>query len=322
MSATIVVTAVGGGVGQSILKCLKDTPWRTAGVDLYTTAAGLYLADEGFIGKPAADPEYIPRLMEVCEQTSARYVFPGMDAELQPLAENAHRFAAIGTTVVVSPPQVIELSDNKLALNRFLESRGITCIPTAQTLEEAEQTLTPPYIVKPAVGCRSIGVRRVEDLKQANLQPGEIIQEYIPGDEYTCGSVSFDGQSVGVIAMRRELRGGDTYKAYVDQNPVVLDVVQQLIQIIKPVGPCNFQLRCRDGRPYLLEMNARCSGTTAARMLAGFNEPLLTVNLLEGYPVLPIDIRPIEVYRYWNEVAVTPDDRGKIRRSSGGVATD
>lgn len=312
MSGTVVVTAVGGGVGQSVLKCLKGSPWRTVGVDLSTRAAGLYLADHGYVGKPAVDPGFVPRLIEICRETEASYLFPGMDAELIPLAEHAEAFAEVGTRLVVSTLEVLRLSDDKLALHRFLESRGFATIPTAATLDEAEARLGPPYLIKPAVGCRSIGVRRVARLEQVELAPGEIIQQYIPGDEYTCGSVSFDGQPLGIIAMRRELRAGDTYKASVDQNSVVLEYVADLIRLMRPFGPCNFQLKLHDGRPYLLEINARCSGTTAARKLAGFNEPLITINHLEGNPSLPIEIQPIEVYRYWNEVKVRDEDRDNI----------
>lgn len=314
MSGTVVVTAVGGGVGQSVVKCLKGSTWRTAGVDISTRAAGLYLADQGYVGKPALDPGFIPRLLEICQQAEATYLFSGMDAELLPLAENAQAFADLGTMLILSPIDVIRLSDNKLALNHFLESRGIATIPTADSIEQARETLQPPYLVKPAIGCRSVGVRRAKNLDNIDLAPGEIIQQYIPGDEYTCGSVSFDGQPLGIIAMRRELRGGDTYKACVDQNPIVLNFVADLIRLIQPFGPCNFQLKLHDDQPYLLEINARCSGTTAARMLAGFNEPLLTINHLEGQPPPRIDIQPIEVYRYWNEVAVRRDEQEKIGR--------
>jgi carbamoyl-phosphate synthase large subunit len=56
--------------------------------------------------------------------------------------------------------------------------------------------------------------------------------------------------------------------------------------------------------PYVFEFNARCSGTTYCRTLAGFNEPLMTANLLlRGIPPA-YRIRPITILRYWKELVV------------------
>ncbi len=311
MSTPVVITAVGGGVGQSILKCLRGTDYRTIGVDIYDTAAGLYLADEAFLSKPAAHPGFIDSLLKVCRATGARYLFPGLDAELAPIAARRDAFLSIGTTPIVSDPAVVHLSDNKLALCRRLAERGLTSIPTYTSLEAAAAS-RGPYIIKPATGCRSQGVRKVESLAGVSLGPDEIVQAYIGGDEYTCGSVSFDGDVLGVIAMRRQLRDGDTYKAVVDQQPAVVGFVGQLLRDIRPFGPCNVQCRVQDGRVYTLEINARCSGTTAARMHAGFNEPRITLDHLEGRPTA-LTIEPIEVSRYWNEVVIRPADKARVR---------
>lgn len=311
MKRTVVVTAVGGGVGQSVLKCLGGADCRTIGVDIHDTAAGLYQADEGFLNHPANDPRFVDGLLDICRETKADYLFPGMDAELPYLAERRDEFLALGTTPVVSDPEVIRFSDNKLALCRHLARLGMTHIPTATSIEAARH-LKPPYIIKPATGCRSQGVRKVESLDGQVLEPGEIVQEFIEGDEYTCGSVGFDGRVLGVIAMRRELRAGDTYKAVVDQHPAVVRFVGDLVREIRPFGPCNVQCRVRDGQVFVLEINARCSGTTAARMHAGFNEPRMTIDHLEGREAT-CRIEPVEICRYWNEVVVRPGDKSRIR---------
>ena len=131
-----------------------------------------------------------------------------------------------------------------------------------------------------------------------------IVQEYIEGDEYTCGSVTLDEKCVGVIVMRRILRDGDTYKAFVDRNPKLESEVRSIVSALKPFGACNVQLRVRNGTPYVFEINARCSGTTAARALAGFNEPRMIAEYLIDQQQPSFNIREISILRYWKELVV------------------
>ena len=94
-----------------------------------------------------------------------------------------------------------------------------------------------------------------------------VAQEFIEGEEYTCGSVCFEDQCVGAILMKRELRFGNTYKAFVVQDEKLTNFVKNVLDVLKPFGPCNVQLRLRKGTPYIFEFNARRSGTTESANL-------------------------------------------------------
>jgi carbamoyl-phosphate synthase large subunit len=276
------------------------------------------MADAAYLGKNLDDPGFIERLIEICQAEGCKYLFSGFDAELAVLSRRSPTLRAKGIIPIVSTPEVVRLGDSKAALANFLKSNGFPYIPTATNYRELYD-LKGPYIVKPDAGCRSQGVEKfntVAEIQRAEIDfevHHKIAQEYIEGDEYTCGTVSFDGDVKGVIAMTRELRSGDTYKARVDQNPIVIEFVRDIISTIQPFGPCNVQLRLRDGVPYVLEINVRCSGTTAARTLAGFNEPEMVLNHLEGLPV-EHNIEPIEILRYWDEIAVRPAGKERIHR--------
>jgi len=93
--------------------------------------------------------------------------------------------------------------------------------------------------------------------------------------------------------------------------------VRRAAEALKPFGPCNFQLRLRDGVPYIFEINPRCSGGSYIRALAGFNEPLMTLNHIEHGIRPAYEIRPISVFRYWNEIVV--DSRRVAETRRGGV---
>ena len=51
---TVLITGVGGGVGQSIIKCLQGSDLRVIGADSDPTAAGLHAGiDAGYIEQAA-----------------------------------------------------------------------------------------------------------------------------------------------------------------------------------------------------------------------------------------------------------------------------
>lgn len=320
------MTGVGGGVGQSILKALEETDYDVVGVDSEELAAGLHAVPRAYKGHYASDPRFIDRLLEICRSANCGLIFPGHDAELLPLSENTPRFRAEGIIPVVSSPQTIRTCDDKLATHAFLEAHGFS-VPETGNLNEST-TYSRPIVLKPRCGgARSRNtyvVRSSNDLSlyRQLVDPGNcIVQEYIDGDEYTCGSVTLDGKCAGVIVMRRILRDGDTYKAFVVRNAPLESAVRRIVQQLQPFGACNVQLRVRNGEPFIFEINARCSGTTAARALAGFNEPKMIAGAsLEDIPPA-CSVRELSILRYWKELVV-PNCRIEQLRTSHFLAGD
>lgn len=308
---TIIVTGVGGGVGQSILKSLQGSSYRVVGVDAEATATGLYAVDRAYRVPRASDPAFVDRILEIARKEGAELVFPGLDPELPVFAAAVGRFRSAGIHVSISEPRIVEISDDKLATAQFLEANGF---PTPRTLllsDDPNDFASFPAVLKPRRGgSRSQGVfvaRTREDLSRfADTLPADnyVVQEQILGDEYTCGSVNFEGRCFGVITMRRILRDGDTYKAFVEKNASLSAFVTSVMQALKPYGACNTQLRLRDGIPYIFEFNARSSGTTFCRSLAGFNEPLMIANYLLRDESPQPEAREMTILRYWKEMAV------------------
>ncbi len=315
-----MVTGVGGGVGQSILKALAGTTYRVVSVDSEELAAGLYASPIAYKGYYASDPHFVDRLLEICRKEECGLIFAGHDAELLPLSEHAERFKAEGTIPVVSSTEVIQTCDDKLATNAFLKQHGFH-VPETWRLNEFT-TFHGPVVLKPQRGgARSRGVYVAHSSKAVGIYrqlvdpDNYIVQEYIGGDEYTCGSVTLGDKCAGVIVMRRILRDGDTYKAFVERNPRLESFVHEIVETLKPFGACNIQLRLRNGEPFVFEINARCSGTTAARALAGFNEPGMIADYLSKHIAPVYSIREISILRYWKELVV-PNSRIEEMRES------
>lgn len=109
----ILVTGVGGGVGQSVLKALSRTPYGVVATDAEVLAAGLHAAHKAYWGRYASDPRFTDRLLEICLAEQCGLIFAGHDVELLPLSENVDTFRAHGIVPVVSTPDIIRLCDDK-----------------------------------------------------------------------------------------------------------------------------------------------------------------------------------------------------------------
>ncbi len=317
----IAITGVGGGVGQSIVKSLQNTDYELVKIDGDPLATGLFTTGHSYLGEYAKNEEkYIARIIEICKKENCAILFPGLDRELSVLAQYKKQiYQQTGTRVIVSDPSVIEIADDKLLTAEFLKAKGFAAPVTV--LPSAYKEFQYPGILKMKKGgARSIGTYRVNSVKECAdiLEHIEVdnyvLQEYIEGDEYTCGSVFID-QLHGVIIMRRILRDGDTYKAFVENDKNLEIYVSNVVEALQPFGACNIQLRKRGNEYFIFEINARCSGTTASRTLAGFNEPLFICNYLLKQEKIKLEANPVCILRYWNELVVQYEDIDELKKN-------
>jgi carbamoyl-phosphate synthase large subunit len=167
-------------------------------------------------------------------------------------------------------------------------------------------------IVKPRVGARSIGVVKVANhaaLAAAVAAGGRVvIQECVATDEqeFTAGTLTFDRRCGASIVMRRDLRDGNTYRAYVAAYPELDAQVRRMAEALGAYGPANFQFRVdAGGNAKVFEINARFSGTTPFRMRAGFNEVEMVLrHVVLGEPLEQPAIQPMTILRYFDELVV------------------
>lgn len=329
----IAVSGVGGGVGQSIIKALADTKYEVIALDGEPLGTGLYAAGTSYTIPYANDPTFVDCIIEICKQEACKLFFPGLDAELAVLSKNVELFREAGIQLIVSSPEVVALSDDKLLTYTELTRHGALVPLTVDMADHLENgTALPPF---PFILKRRIGGARSKDVhllkgedELARLVEGGIdlkafiAQEYIGGDEYTCGSINFNGECKGVIVMRRTLRDGDTYKCFSVKDKMIEAEVKKIVNGIKPFGGCNIQLRVKDGKPYVFEINARCSGTTAARALCGFNEPRMIADfLLEGKEP-KYEIKEQTILRYWKELVVDNESVEQVQKDGTLSQTD
>ncbi|WP_313804068.1 ATP-grasp domain-containing protein [Sphingobium sp.] len=320
----ILVTGAGAVLGQGIIKSLRQSTLdcRVIAADPNPLSPGLYWADGAYRLPLANDPAFGDRIHQLLDRERPDAVLVGTDVELSYFAAERHRLEALfDTHVLVSDPRVVAIADDKLETARFFERAGLPHPASAAAEdEEAVEALIAavgfPLVVKPRIGARSVGVSLVQDRAELALarkgRGGLVIQQCVgdPDCEFTASTLVFDGEVQASIVMRRDLRDGNTYRAYTGDYPELNAQVRLLGRALRPHGPANFQFRTdAGGTPRVFEINARFSGTTPLRAMAGFNEVEMCVRkLLHDTPIVQPPVRSGVILRYLDEMFV-PQER-------------
>ncbi len=312
----VLVTGAGALLGQGILRSLLDSPLRPelVAVDPSPLSAGLYWVDRRHRVPLARDPSYLDVLEGILANERPDAVLVGTDVELLLLARHREELEQRWSTrVVVSSPEVVAIADDKYLTYQFLRDHGFPA--PASCLPGAEETLIEevgfPLVVKPRVGARSIGLSVVHDrdaLARALAAVDDpVIQECVAtdSDEYTAGTLTFDGTCHASIVMRRDLRDGNTYRAYVGDYPELNAIVRRMAEALGAYGPANFQFRLQGDQVKVFEINGRFSGTTPLRRHAGFPEvDMVLRHVIHGEPITQPSVEPMVILRHWSETVV------------------
>jgi len=335
--ATVLVTAAGGIIGEGIIKSLRlankkggPVSYNILAADADPRAAGLYRADEGFIVPGAAAPDYVDRLVNLATENGVKAVFVGADEELAVVASAAERIRRESGAVAISnEPETIDVGSDKWRTYEFMKRNGLPCAESALPGEGARlvKEFGFPVVVKPRDGHGSeefYVARGSEELAhafQAIQRRGwhPMLQELLVGEdnEFTTGVTVGRGTKVlSSIAMRRSLKGGQTYKAFIDDFPEVRKAAEEVALRLGGSGPLNVQARMAKGEPKLFEINPRFSASCPLRAAAGVNEPdILYRNFVLGEEVRTEGYQRLVCLRYWNEVYLPYGDYEQAKRT-------
>lgn len=335
---TVLVTGVGGGVGQSVMKGLNlsmqrdgEVEYRVIGVDADPYASGLYRADAGYRVPYAGEEGYVDRLVEIAEKEDVDILIPGSDPEVLEISRNKDWIQEeAGIEVLVSPEESVLIGFDKWRTYEYLSRNGF---PTPKTVlpgdvEGLVEEKGFPLVVKPRRGSASRGLFIVtdrEDLDHA-LERSEdvVVQEYLVPenwgddldrsdlerqvDEYSTETiVSKEGEVVHSLSNWRKMDKGVPSVAVVGDNPMVRGECEEVVSDLDVVGPVNLQARVTSEGVLFFELNTRFTGSTAVRCVAGFNGPHTMIRNLvldEEIDRTDLEFESLVEMRYKDEVYI------------------
>lgn len=326
--AKVLVTGVGSILGQGIIKSLKlsnnqhssPVTYKIFAADMSPQAAGLYRCDKAFLIPAPSSDDYFDQIVGICKENDVAAVFVGTDEELMLLAELKDQIKKeSGATVITNQKDIIKMASDKWATYAYLKKNNVPCAQSALP-EDKDRFLSEfgfPIVVKPRQGHGSLHfylVHNNDELRQAislieaaGWKP--ILQEYLDGanSEFTSGvTIDKSGRSVmSSISMRKIIKNGQTYKAFIDDFDSVRRSAQEVAIKIGARGPVNVQAKVVDDVPKVFEINARFSATCPLRAVAGVNEPdIIFRNTILGEKIRINSYQKLVCMRYWNEVYV------------------
>lgn len=289
----VLVTGVGALIGQGIADGLRrgGRSW-VLGLDRRGSLYGDELCDQTIL-KPSLDEssaEYLAFWVDLVKTHEIELIIPGISIDMAFLDTHRETFTKLGVTPALNTPDLIALTENKIAFARDYAVLGLPIIPSVLDggWENAVDALgDPPFLMKPSVGEGSAGIVRLHDRVDfdywtAKAKGPYLIQRIVGRDdaEFTVGTFGFgDGSYLGPLIFRRTLtRAGNTGEAETVTQKAVADATETIMRHYKPLGPTNLQFRVEGDAAYLLEINPRFSSSCSMRTGFGFNEAEMCID--------------------------------------------
>lgn len=277
--------------------------------DMQLNAPALSVADVKLQVPGVYESNYVDKILEICKDFEIDAVISLNDLELPILSANKDKFEKEGTKVIISSPEVIDISFDKFKTSNFIESIGLNAPKTYININDVDKDLAKgslnfPLIIKPRWGSGSIGLEIVytrdelldtyeflmKKVKNSILSTvsGDrdylIIQEFIEGQEYGIDIMNdLKGMNRGVSVKKKlAMRAGETDKATTVNNPELRLIGKTIAKELKHIGNLDVDVFERNGQFYILELNPRFGGGFPFSYEAGVNFPKAIIEWIKG----------------------------------------
>lgn len=268
----VLVTAIGGDVGQAIALVLKRhyPDCEIVGSDVKKIASKMDLVDKYLVSPPAEDLNFLGWMKQTILDHGITVVIPASDAEVIALLETDD----VGASVVGPSRSAVAISKDKLLTANFFSQNEIDGPQTQDILSVAPTSY--PVIVKPRSGRGSRDIYICNDIEDlASLRhkfPQSIVQEMLsPADaEMTCAVYRSEISGTRVLVMNRKLSGGTTSWIRVVEDDRISRYCEKIAECLNLRGSINIQLIATIDGPKAFEINGRFSSTVAMRDQLGF----------------------------------------------------
>ncbi len=280
-----------------------------------TNENALYLSycDAAFMEPDTYGEEYVQFCIAFCRTHSIDIFVPRKENVL--ISKHIKQFAELGVKVLVCPDaRLMEMLDDKEATYRLIENHSLlknyVSIPEYFIVTNAEAFKTTynrlkemghKVCFKPVIGEGGNGFRLIKDqldtieelfykgvshqitfehaytiLKQQAVFPPLMVLEYLDGTEYSIDCLAYDGELMAAIPRKK----GKGRVRELEENQELITLAEKINEALEIPFVYNIQVKYKDGKPKLLEINPRMSGGLHYSCLAGINMPYRAVKVL------------------------------------------
>ena len=261
--------------------------------DITDTSPAYHVADVGVLVPTVGRVEYIPTLLDVVREHEVSLVVPLTDLDLRSLSRQREQFAEAGCTVMIGSEDAVTLCRDKARTNALMAEAGLAAIGT-YTLKEFLRKPFYPCFVKPVRGSAGVGTAVIHNEKELRAHVATygdlmLVQEYIPGREYTVDVYRTRGGEVLSVVPRQRLqvRSGEVEKGITVRSEELSAATLELAGRLGDLwGVFCCQCRWSKGQPpRFFEINPRFGGGVPLSIAAGANLPLYLLQEVLGLPI-------------------------------------
>lgn len=278
MKKSILITAVSGDLGYSVVQALEELNIPLVGCDMSPYCPVLNKLSAFHLVPPSSNPNYLDSILDISRKHNINCIFPCSEPEIIFFSENRDYFLKNDVHLAINDSFTLKFFFDKYLTIQYLKKLGLNT-PQTYLLKEYKKELTYPLVIKDICGSGSKNLHIVEDEHSFNvLQPNlvdknVIVQECLGtiDNEYTTAAYA-DGFSISTITFKRKLRGGVSVLVEPIHSPFMQSFAEKLFNAHPFVGSINIQTR-RVGEEYIpFEINPRLSSTVLFRKFYGFKD--------------------------------------------------
>lgn len=327
---TVLVSACGYQFMPALADCLKNNGERNiriVGTDMNEDNTILQMVDVFYKVPKAKDPDYIKKVLDICEKEKVDIYLPTMSAELIPILDNIDEFKRRGIIVSISNRESIEVCNNKLNFYKFMKNKNLPMVDFygCKTVDEVKDAFCKLDYPNKSVCMKALelsgsrGIRIVdptksrydilfgekpnslyisyeeliEILNEKKSIPEVVVMEALSGEEFSVDLVADNGRVLYMCA-----RQSNTIIASIPQTATLFKderaykICEDVVRLLKIDGNADFDFRYdRFGNPVLMEVNPRIAATMAIFKAGGLNLVYLRIKQLLGEKLPDIKVK-------------------------------
>ena len=230
---------------------------------------------------PGTHPEYISNLMQICRRFSIRVVVPMSDAELLPIASARRELGRAGTRALIPSDRTLEFAADRLAMLQACE--GLVPVPRYAVFDHVLEPATweYPVVLRSRFGEGCCVIRSAEELDSHGRSLNLLVQEYLPGDEYSVDVFADSrGQIHSVVPrLRLTVDSGVLATTQVIRDPHLIEMATRVARRIDAGYATNVAFR-QDGAGHLKLVRVKPRFRASKSGNGGANLPLLSLRAL------------------------------------------
>ncbi|MDP3396783.1 MAG: ATP-grasp domain-containing protein [Methanoregula sp.] len=286
----ILISPAGGQAISGIIEYFKKNGYAVTGIDSNPNAIGKFFCDRFCTVPRVQDSGYREAVLDIVSGENIDLFISWLDPEIQFWNELFFRDKipeSVKGCFALNFRRDLQFLYDKYSLCKLLEKNAVRT-PETKLLSslnpdrDGKTSLPFPVVVKPRIGfgSREMYIAKThEDLSchfrkliQCNVSPENfLIQEFIPGTEYTIDFFATGGQIDNLVVRNRLEQRGVSLRGEIIFDDTIETIVRKTCKVLELDGLNNLQLIKKENTCFVTDINLRPSGTIIFSIEAGID---------------------------------------------------